>query len=140
MMTTDPGRKRTPVRRHLVVVAFNHVTGRRRDQSAPEQDTRGSAAERGRPRLAAICSDRMSLNSTSVRTYRMALSLSRSERSCYIGNCLLRELPPNPTHFGDQMHDVKTNVRRRRKFQRDSAGFFRLLEFRFRRFRFRFLD
>ena len=27
-----------------------------------------------------------------------------------IGNCLLRELPPSPTHFGDQMHDVKTTV------------------------------
>ena len=49
MMITDPGRKCTPARGRQFV-ASNHMTGRRRDQSDgwPEQETRGSAAERGR--------------------------------------------------------------------------------------------
>ena len=56
MMTTDPDRKCTPARRQLVVVTSNHLTGRRIEQSTgwPEHETRGSVAERGRPRLAAI--------------------------------------------------------------------------------------
>ena len=93
-----------------MVVAFNHVTGRRRDQSAPEQETSGSAAERGQPRLAAIAR-------TQCPSTRRRLGPIEWRKVCQgrrevvtIGNCPLRELPPSPTHFGDQMHEVKTTV------------------------------
>ena len=86
------------------------MTGRRRDQSAPEQETRGSAAERGRPRLAAIAP-------TECLSTRRRLGPIEWRKVCQgrrevvtIGNCPLRELPPSPTHFGDQMHEVKTTV------------------------------
>ena len=37
----------TPARRQLVVLASNHMSGRRRDQSGGWPETRGSAAKRG---------------------------------------------------------------------------------------------